>query len=214
MFNAIKDSLFTRLLKRAGAAGELLSSRRVIVFTYDEMMSAELLERLSIFPERSILACAENVAPCINVALDEGGNLGRLGLAHRVGEKVWGIAHEIAGPELLLLDGLLWSSGGPYHRRMIAITDRNGYEHKAWVFVGRETEDGLTAQASYVEGLVEEGQRQGLPTHYLAQLSSLPSSSVSPLPPSLTKRPTEEGDDHHADETFGGFAQAAPSSGH
>jgi hypothetical protein len=212
MLNKVKDSLFTRLLKRAGAAGALLSSRRVLVFTYDEMMNSELLEQLSIFPERSVLACAEDFAPRINVAGDQSGGFGRLGLAHELGEKVWGMVHEIAGAELLLLDGLLWSSGGRYQRRMIEITDRNGYEHKAWVFVAREPREDLAASRSYVEGLVQEGQRQGLPAHYLAQLSSLPSTGVAPLTLSTAKRPTEDGTFH--DGTFTRLAQAAPSSGH
>ena len=180
MLTNMKKSLLTRLIQQVGTAGALLSSRRVQLFAYDEMMSQKLLERFGVFSERSVLAWVDGLAPCVDVRADRGGNAGRLGLRESTGGKAWGVVHEISGAELLLVDGLLWAAGQHYERRMVPLTDRDGHEYRAWVYVARTAESGLKADHDYLQAIVREAEKQGLPDYYVEKLQGI-AATVAPV---------------------------------
>lgn len=211
MLTKMKESLLTRLIQQVGAAGALLSSRRVQFFAYDEMMNPKILERFGIFSERSVLAWIDGLAPCVNVTPDDGNNAGRLGLCKDDGAKAWGVVHEIGGAELLLLDGLLWTAGQHYERRMIAVTDRDGYEYRAWTYVARNETAGLQATEDYIQGIVREAQMQGVPDYYVQKLLAL----VEAVAPVFARAARADSEQRWNEDTGqGGSAAVLPCSGH
>jgi hypothetical protein len=212
MLTKMKESLLTRLIQQVGTAGALLSSRRVQLFAYDEMMNPTILERFGIFSERSVLAWIDGHAPCINVTSDGGKNVGRLGLRKDVGAKAWGVVHEIGGTELLLLDGLLWAAGQHYERRMVAVTDRDGYEYRAWVYVAQKAAAGLQATEDYIQGIVREAQMQGVPDYYAQNLLAL----VEMVTPVFARTMRAEDERRRSKDSVhdDGSPVAVPCSGH
>lgn len=179
MLAAVKESLLTRLIQRVGATGALLSSRRVLLFAYDEMMSQKLLETRGVFSERSVLAWIEGFAPAANVSAGDLGGSGRLGLTSDPASKVWGVTHEIGGAELLMLDGLFWAAGNHYERQMVEVTDRDGYERRAWVYVAKTPTRGLSANQRQVNDVIDEAKKQGLPDYYVEKLAALTAASAA-----------------------------------
>jgi hypothetical protein len=208
MLTNMKKSLLTRLIQQVGTAGALLSSRRVQLFAYDEMMNQELLERFGIFPERSVLAWVEGLAPCVDVKSVDGGNVGRLGLRESIRGKAWGVVHEIGGAELLLLDGLLWAAGQHYERRMVPLTDRDGYEYRAWVYVARTAAAGLKADYDYLQAIVSEAGKQGVPDYYLEKLQGLPTTAA----PLFARDSRSKPESHWSGDTSHGGSPAIPCS--
>jgi hypothetical protein len=177
MFSVSRAGIFTTLLCRATTIAATFSSRPAKLFAYDEMMSAERLGDYRVISYRSVVAFVEDHELAVVAATGERG-VGAASIMRNVGEKVFGVLHEITALELVALDILAASCG--YARRLVDVVDVNGIEERAWVFVARRLKRGLKCRASYKDDLVEVAVKCGLPRFYVEHLMTIP--CVPPLP--------------------------------
>lgn len=79
----------------------------------------------------------------------------------------------------MLLDGLLWAAGKHYRRRKVTVTDRDGHEYQAWIYVACKEAPDFQSNRGNIQSVVREAKTQGLPDLYIDKLVALAETSVA-----------------------------------